>query len=351
MNIKRLCNAAEFENAGAWLTFRKGINEILHYRMHNMRKSQNASQETLSSNYLPYVSVIICTMNRNEQALECVKSILNQPVNSHNYEVIVVNNTPKNNDLYAGIKKIWKTHENYIGYINEPKKGISNARNAGANHARGEYLLFIDDDAVADFYLLRSIRATFEKYPKIGIVGGQISLYYEGEPPKILNEYTEKLWSAYTAEKRSLYTVRQQYEFPFGACFGVRHTVFDKIGGFNERYGRVGDDYAGGEETLMCLEMLKNGYEVAIEPRAKVVHKVDISRFTEKHVRNTIKAGIFTTYKLSLDGYIPTKWTDNYIKTRIKIVKAEMKRLRLNDSDSVIKLCKESEYDGLLELL
>ena len=53
---------------------------------------------------------------------------------------------------------------------------MSRARNTGAENARGEYLLYIDDDAVCDFNCLAYMLEAFRKHPDAAIIGGVIEL-------------------------------------------------------------------------------------------------------------------------------------------------------------------------------
>ncbi|MFN0151719.1 MAG: glycosyltransferase family 2 protein [bacterium] len=61
-----------------------------------------------------------------------------------------------------------------IRWITEPTPGVSHARNAGVAAARGEILLFIDDDCEADPRWIERLVAPFALNPHIGIVGGEI---------------------------------------------------------------------------------------------------------------------------------------------------------------------------------
>lgn len=329
-----LTNLAEINSGGIVLTMRKMMNELL--RKERTRPPHRAGSSTRT--YKNILSVIICTANRGDLVFRAVDSILNQDFPRSLFELIIVNNSASPlmyTELPANTR-----------IINEPVLGLSKARNAGARAAKGEYLLYMDDDAVANEGLLSYIFSAFKNHPNVAIVGGQIHLRLPSPTPDIFLDGKETLWSAYTVPYKSFRIVREQYEFPFGACFSVRHSVLDILGGFPESYGRTGNDFAGGEETALCFMAKRHGFKIGIEPRASVLHCVSPDRFTEEHVRRTIRAGILTTHRLFKDGYAPSGWTREYIVERLNIIEEELLKSR-----GLASLYKRCEKDAFMELL
>ena len=326
-----LLNLSEIRNSGVFLAVRKGINELV-----NRESSISLSASPVSSEiYEDLVSVIICTANRENILNECVLSLLNQNYD-RNFEIIIVNNskTPLNTDFTDSVM-----------VVNEPSPGLSRARNIGAKSAHGEFLIYIDDDAVADKELVSQLYKSFIHRKKYAIIGGQIFLELPNPPPEILLEGKEALWSAYTVPYKKFREVREQYEFPYGACFGIRHSFLDSAGGFPEDYGRCGNDFAGGEETALCFMAKKLGYKIGINPSASVHHYVLPERFSAEHVRKTVRESIITTYRLFRDGYAPSGWNLSYVKERINIIEKELKKLTGNEL-----YYKQCEYDAFIEL-
>lgn len=328
-----LSNLAEIKSGGIALSLRKGINELVN-KTNSKPKPHNII--TPKHNYDNILSVIICTANKNSSAENTVKSLLKQNFDQLKYEIIIVNNSQTTYNC--------EKFKDSIHIVNEPQQGISYARNTGAGVAKGEYILYIDDDATANTGLLENMYSSFLSKPA-SIIGGQIFLSLPTPVPEVFLEGKESLWSAYTVPYKKYREVREHYEFPYGACFGIRHSVLDILGGFPEAYGRVGDDYSGGEETAVCFAALNHGFKIAIEPNASVTHNVLPNRFTKEHIRKTIRAGILTTYRLCKDGYTPYTWTLNYIEERIKIAEKELMRL-----DGISAFYKQCEYDAFSEL-
>lgn len=332
-----LSAAADTANCGLILALRKGANELL--RRENRKSAASVSKTVRSGKAL--LSVIICTANRGTLAFETANSILKQDFDPKKREIIIVNNSdtplPKDSLPHGVI------------CIDEPTPGLSRARNSGARAAKGEYLLYMDDDAVACDGLAHAMYNAFENHPKCAIIGGQIFLKTPTPTPEIFLEGKEALWSAYTVPYTTFREIREQYEFPYGACFGIRRSALLALGGFPESYGRTGDNFAGGEETALCFAALGNGMKIGIEPSAAAEHRVSPDRFTAEHVRHTIREGIITTHRLFRDGYTSCGWTAAYIRERIKITEAELNRLEKHGK-TLAAFYKKCELDAFYEL-
>lgn len=90
----------------------------------------------------PLISVIVPAYNASKYINDCVKSVLNQDY--QNFELIVVNDGSKDNTLEL-LNKLADTDERII-VIDKKNGGVSTARNAGLEKARGEYIAFLDSD-------------------------------------------------------------------------------------------------------------------------------------------------------------------------------------------------------------
>lgn len=333
-----LKNLTDKKRAGIWLYLRRCLCEIRQYNFSKPRRRKKAKDKEIS--YPLDISVIVCTYNRPEKLKVAVDSLKMQSFDKSRYEILVVNN---------GGEACRVTNDENVRVVYEPEKGLSNARNTGGRLSKGKYLVYVDDDIYAEKDLLQSIFTAFEKHKNIGIVGGQIILDTPLPRPDIILPGKETLWSEYTVGYKNFRKIRHQYEFPYGANFSISHDAFNLSGGFDTHYGRCGNDYAGGEETALCFKITSLGYKIGIAPHAIVHHRVDENRYTKEHIKNTVRAGIFTTYRLYKDGYSPSVWNKKYIQDRIKILEAEHERLTKNGSDIEI-FYKECEKDAFIQL-
>lgn len=83
----------------------------------------------------------ICTHNGAKVLQNAIQSLVQQTLSKKDYEILVVDNTRE-------IVKQFETGEN-LRYIFEPNLGLSNARNTGWQNAGGEFVAYLDDDAIA----------------------------------------------------------------------------------------------------------------------------------------------------------------------------------------------------------
>lgn len=332
-NITLAC-CGELRHSGIKAALRKGINEIL-----NCKKRYVQGRQDVPTAERPLkLSFIICTMGTCSGLYDAVESALNQTADKADYEVIAVINGDKEIELPDGVR-----------ILREHRIGLSYARNLGGENAAGSILLYMDDDAAADKELVQVMIDTFEKRKRAVIVGGQIETVFPSGSRSVVLEGHEGLWSTYRVPFKKYSKVREQYEMPYGACFAVRYEAFKALGGFPESYGRVGENFAGGEETALCFMAQKKGWEIGIQPMARVEHRIDEKRITLEHVKNTIREGIFTTYRLICDGYTVYNWNLRYISERIKIAESELRRFE-EKGERLRYYYKKCEYDAFVEL-
>lgn len=106
------------------------------------------------------VSVIIPVYNVEKYLIECVESVTDQSLK--NIEIICVNDGSTDNSL--NILKELKAKDNRIQIIDKVNGGLSSARNAGMETARGEYILFLDSDDYLDTDTLKALYLYAKNY-------------------------------------------------------------------------------------------------------------------------------------------------------------------------------------------
>ncbi len=227
-------------------------------------------------------SVIICTYNRNDslkQTLNCLGMLKLE--STIEWELIVVNN--------SNCEVTKEVCEGFVGilpirYHHEKEKGLSRARNAGVRVAKGETLIFIDDDIDVTSGWLNAYNSAFLEKPNISFMGGPIFPKWEVAPPKwMLDHYKDLLNGAapYFHLGESSIVVKQEF---FGANMAFRREVFDSGHLFREDLGLKGRDATVGEDTQLMNELIQNnqlGYYVA---SAVVFHRTGKESVTEKEI-------------------------------------------------------------------
>lgn len=125
------------------------------------------------------ISIVIPTVNREQILKKVLQALLDQTYPKEKYEIIVVDDgsndgTPQMIKSLIDLQKNPKTHE-IIRYLRqvEGKKGPAAANNLGIRNANGNYILFLNDDVIADARLIEEHIKYHEQYKDI-IVQGRV---------------------------------------------------------------------------------------------------------------------------------------------------------------------------------
>ena len=165
------------------------------------------------------ISVAICTWNHSallRQTLEQFTHLVIPP--ELEWELLVVNNnsTDATDDVIAS----------FIGRLPirrlfEPRPGLSNARNTAVREARGEYLLWTDDDSFVDERWLAAYAEAFVRWSKATVFGGPIRPWFATPPPQWLKRVWPMVSGVYGF--RDLGSIPLRFDgsarMPFGANF------------------------------------------------------------------------------------------------------------------------------------
>lgn len=342
------------ERHKGWFSF-DDISAMLSFIDAKAKNDMLYDFEAITENMKEYskqLSIVICTNKYSETLKECLKAVCEQTVNTSLYEIIFVNNGCKGNELkelVSEIKSSYKTVD--INYIEAPMPGLSIARNAGLWEAKGEFILYIDDDSIAEPNLAEKTIEGFKSNDSFGVIGGQVQLEIpkETELGSIPVEF-RSLWSELEISGDKVRAVKNYGEFPYGANFAARTKSLRQIGGFRSNYGRVGNNFAGGEETLVSFMMKEINMNVALNPMACVTHRVSADRFNFEHIEKTAYAGIMTQYKLRRDLYAPNDWNDSNIQERAKNAESKLKKLEKDSIEYVYNDAVCRAYNEVLKL-
>jgi GT2 family glycosyltransferase len=213
------------------------------------------------------VSVVVITHNRPKSVKDTLASLITQKVPP--YEIILIDNglTPP--------LKVDLPFPNLNLIRLDSQEGLSYARNLAITVAKGDYIAFVDDDAIVDQNWLLELQKNFE----FDLLGGSIKPLYESKPP------------AWWSEK------------DFGGCAGIGNiqssdpadciwgtniiiskAIFKAVGVFNENIGRQKGKLLSGEETELISRALKKRFKVTFVPDAIVYHKVSMKKMTFSYV-------------------------------------------------------------------
>lgn len=230
------------------------------------------------------VSVVICTYKRYEFLPAAVDSLVNQSAPQDAFEIIVVDNSPdstlseKASVKYRGIAN--------LTWVIERKPGLSNARNVGLGLAKGAYVAYMDDDAIAGASWVATVIKTFREWgEKVAAIGGQVSPIWGAPRPgwldKGLASYVSAVdWGGSTRDAG-------EKEWIVGTNIAFRVAELRAVGGFSVALGRNGNGSAllSNEEVEILDKLKARGGRALYVPEMKLEHLVEPGRLTQEWFR------------------------------------------------------------------
>lgn len=221
----------------------------------------------------PRVSIVIPVYNDYRVTMTCLKSVLENTSNTA-YEVIIADDC--STDLTASIAE--RVANITVVRGEENLRFIGNC-NRAAIAARGEFILFLNNDTVVNPQWLDALLATADADPKIGIVGPKL-LFADGS----LQEAGGIMWQDGSAwnfgrsddPEKPAYNYVKEVDFVSGACLMIRSGLWTELGGFDRRFTP-----AYYEDADIAFATREAGYKVVYQPNSVVVHFEGVSNGTE----------------------------------------------------------------------
>lgn len=137
--------------------------------------------------YTMEISVIIPTYNRFEDLNECLKSLIDQTLVTH--EILLIDDSESDSIRnYADkIKPVCRHASIQLDYIkNHRGKSLTIARNVGLDHISGDIILFLDDDVILEKDYLAKLSTTFRENPHISGLQGLVTNWPARSPAQKL---------------------------------------------------------------------------------------------------------------------------------------------------------------------
>jgi len=227
-------------------------------------------------------SIVVCTYNRAESLRDTLRALRAlQAAPGRAWEAIVVDNNSKDHTkaVVEEAQRAWPL----LRYEFEGAQGLSHARNRGIGCARGEVILFTDDDVLPEPEWLETALQGLDKYD-VDACGGWIGPIWESPPPPWLTERFHGFLAVRT-DRTDDHPITGDTPLPFGANMAFRRRVFERVGLFDTSRGRKGAVLASGEDGEMFERVLAAGLKVVFLGQARVHHKVESFRTTKRYFR------------------------------------------------------------------
>ena len=268
----------------------------------------------------PRISLVIATFNGATRIGTTLHSLLTQSLSSELWEAVVVNNN--STDTTADVVREFMAAHPEITIVptEEPRQGLSYARNRGIEVARGEIIAIIDDDEIASPQLLADYLHFFDTHPEAVAAGGRIVPLYANGRPEWMSRHTERPIAG------TLDLGDRVIPFPEGKYFGggnmaLRRSAIEKYGAFNPALGRRGTTLLGGEEKELYARLHDAGEMVFYIPTAYIQHIIPESKLTRDYFeRVCFRIGQSERIRTKATGGYASRWVSEIVKWGATIV-------------------------------
>ena len=223
------------------------------------------------------ISVVVTTCGDPERLEPCLLSILDS--SGVTVDVIVVDNRPADSRTRELIDSRFAT-ETRIRLVDEPRQGLSFARNAGIAAATFDMVAWTDDDVLVDIHWLRFLAEGFGAAPDVGLVTGLVRPLELETDAQIWREthrgyskgFARRVWRLAEPPSDAPLFPYTTGQIGTGANMAASRALLDQLRGFDVKLG-AGTPAAGGEDLDLILRTLESGAAVLYEPAAIVSHR------------------------------------------------------------------------------
>ena len=261
----------------------------------------------------PRATIIVPVYGKPLLTYTCLKSI-HENTQPGSYEVLVVDDASPE-PAAATLAEITG-----VGFVrNDANLGFIKSCNRAALLARGEILVFLNNDTIVTSGWLDSLGSVFREHPDAGLVGAKL-IYPDGR----LQEAGGIVWrdgSAWNVGRgedpdRPEFNYFREVDYCSGACLAVDRALFDQIGGFDARFAPA---YC--EDSDLAFAVRAAGRKVYYQPLATVVH-------FEGATSGTDLASGAKRHQVINQGAFHAKWEDALKRHRPNGIAPQLERDR-----------------------
>ncbi len=212
----------------------------------------------------PVASIVIPVFNQFAHTLHCLRALAEHPPAAA-CEIIVVDDgssdaTADSLPQIAGVRY----------HRRGANGGFIAACNDGAALARGEIVVFLNNDTVPQPGWLDALLRTFDEHPLAGLVGAQL-LYPDGRLQEaggvVFRDGSGWNYGKFGSRDDPRHAYLRHADYCSGAAIAIPKKLFDALGGFDARYAP-----AYYEDTDLAFAVRAAGQRVIYQPDARVVH-------------------------------------------------------------------------------
>lgn len=203
------------------------------------------------------LSIIVCTLDRPGLLGNCMESLFTQLSEKLTVEIIVVDGS--RTDETRKLMATYSARSRFVRYFFEEKKGHSAARNRGYIESSGEYLIYLDDDAILPADYMENVIQVIRMHTP-DILGGPVYPYYT----------TPKPW--WFSDEFEIRKYENQSGFSShcgisGGNFIIRKRILEKLGLFDPSYGM-----SDGKLGMLDERKVLDAYRFQTPPESQKVY-------------------------------------------------------------------------------
>ena len=242
----------------------------------------------------PKASIVIPVFNQFAHTLACLRALAAHP--PHGPVEIIVVDDGSSDETVSALPQV----QGLRYHRRAANGGFIAACNDGAALARGDYLVFLNNDTVPQPGWLDALLQTFEAHPEAGLVGAQL-LYPDGRLQEaggvVFADGSGWNYGRFDHPGDCRYASVRDCDYASGAAIALPRALFAQLGGFDTRYAP-----AYYEDTDLAFAVRASGKRVLYQPASRVVHMEGATAGTD--TGSGIKA-----YQVRNRGRFAEKWT------------------------------------------
>lgn len=236
----------------------------------------------------PLVTIIIPNKDHKKELKTCVDSLF-EKTSYQNFEILIIENNSTGKEIFAYYKELEAAHENVRVLTWEKEFNYSAINNFGAEHARGEYLLLLNNDIEVKTENWMEEMLSYCQREDVGIVGAKLLFPNEkiqhagvilgmGPSGTAGHLFYNFPGDQFVYAGRSQTT--QDLSAVTAACMMVKKELYQKVGGMDEAFQVAFNDID------FCLRVRETGKLVVFQAYAELYHHESLTRGYETSQKN-----------------------------------------------------------------
>lgn len=222
------------------------------------------------------LSIVTLNFKKPQLTIACMESlyaVYKQQFEKGEFELIIVDNLSGDDSVTVLRDEIKKQkYKNYTLAPNDKNVGFGAGNNFGVKKAKGEYLLFLNNDTVVKSGIDKMVNY-LDKHIQVSLLGGPLK-NFDGSPQPSAGKFYTPLNALLLLIGMQRFDLLdsspdkiEEVDWVKGALLMMRKNAFDKLGGFDEKI------FMYTEDMELCYRAKLVGYHCYFYPDVEVLHK------------------------------------------------------------------------------